>query len=101
MKDKAKKNEFKKKSFYFQDYDESKIIINNKNVNLVKVSLNRVIFLFFVFFSLVLISSIKIFHLSLSPEKNFFSRNIKSANQFQNPNIDQHFFGANYLGIPL
>ena len=79
MKDKAKKNESKKKSFYFEDYDESKIIINNKNANLVKVSLNRVIFLFFVFFSLVLISSIKIFHLSLSPEKNFFSRNINPS----------------------
>ena len=76
MKDKAKKNESKKKSFYFEDYDESKIIGNNKNANIAKVSLNRVTFLFLVFFSLVLIFSIKIFHLSLSPEKNFFSRNI-------------------------
>ena len=76
MKDKAKKNESKKKSFYFEDYDESKIIVNNKNANIAKVSLNRVTFLFLVFFSLVLIFSIKIFHLSLSPEKNFFSRNI-------------------------
>jgi len=76
VKDKAKKNESKKKSFYFEDYDESKIIVNNKNANIAKVSLNRVTFLFLVFFSLVLIFSIKIFHLSLSPEKNFFSRNI-------------------------
>ena len=50
MKDKAKKNESKKKSFYFEDYDESKIIVNNKNANIAKVSLNRVIFLFLVFF---------------------------------------------------
>ena len=76
MKDKAKKNESKKKSFYFEDYDESKIFVNNKNANIAKVSLNRVTFLFLVFFSLVLIFSIKIIYLSLSPEKNFFSRNI-------------------------
>ena len=76
MKDKANKKVSKKKSFYFEDYDESKIIINNKNANLVKVSSNKVTFLFFVFFSLVLIFTIKIFYLSLSPEKNFFSKNI-------------------------
>ena len=76
MKDKANKKESKKKSFYFEDYDESEIIINNKNANLVKVSSNKITFLFFVFFSLVLIFTIKIFYLSLSPEKNFFSKNI-------------------------
>ena len=79
MKDKIKKNDHKKKSFYFEDYDESKSIVINKNANLAKVSLNRVTFLFFVFFSLALIFSIKIFYLSLLSEKNFFSRNINPS----------------------
>ena len=71
-----KKNK-NKKSFYFEDYTESEIIHNNKNFNIVKISLNRVAFLSFVFFSLILIFSIKIIYLSLSPEKNFYSNNIK------------------------
>ncbi len=71
-----KKNK-NKKSFYFEDYTESEIIHNNKNFNIVKISLNRVTFLSFIFFSLILIFSIKIIYLSLSPEKNFYSNNIK------------------------
>ena len=76
MKDKAKKNEPKKKSFYFKDYTESDIIVNNKNSKLVRVSFNRITFLSFIFFSLILIFSIKIIYLSLSSDKNFFSENI-------------------------
>ena len=71
-----KKNK-NKKSFYFEDYTESEIIHNNKNFNIVKISLNRVAFLSFIFFSLILIFSIKIIYLSLAPEKNFYSNNIK------------------------
>ena len=71
-----KKNK-NKKSFYFEDYTESEIIHNNKNFNIVKISLNRVAFLSFIFFSLIIIFSIKIIYLSLSPEKNFYSNNIK------------------------
>ena len=71
-----KKNK-NKKSFYFEDYTESEIIHNNKNFNIVKISLNRVAFLSFIFFSLILIFSIKIIYLSLSSEKNFYSNNIK------------------------
>ena len=71
-----KKNK-NKKSFYFEDYTESEIIHSNKNLNIVKISLNRVAFLSFIFFSLILIFSIKIIYLSLSPEKNFYSNNIK------------------------
>ena len=71
-----KKNK-NKKSFYFEDYTESEIIHNNKNFNIVKISLNRVTFLSFIFFSLILIFSIKIIYLSLSSEKNFYSNNIK------------------------
>ena len=71
-----KKNK-NKKSFYFEDYTESEIIHNNKNFNIVKISLNRVTFLSFIFFSLILIFSIKIIYLSLAPEKNFYSNNIK------------------------
>ena len=68
--------ENKKKSFYFEDYTESELTDNNK-FNLVKISLNRVTFLSFVFFSLLLIFSIKIIYLSLSSEKSFYSNNVK------------------------
>ena len=57
----------KKKSFYFEDYVESEFTDNSK-FNIVKVSLNRVTFVSFIFFSLMLIFSIKIIYLSLSPE---------------------------------
>ena len=67
----------KKKSFYFQDYTESDLINNNNNFNTVKISLNRVTFLSFIFFSLILIFSIKIIYLSLSPEKVFHNNNIR------------------------
>ena len=69
----------KKKSFYFEDYTESDLINNNNNFNIVKISLNRVTFLSFIFFSLILIFSIKIIYLSLSPEpeKVFHNNNIK------------------------
>ena len=62
----------KKKSFYFEDYTESELI-DNKNSNIIKVSLNRVTFLSFIFFSLILIFSIKIIYLSLSTEKVFIA----------------------------
>ena len=67
----------KKKSFYFEDYTESDLINNNNNFNIVKISLNRVTFLSFIFFSLILIFSIKIIYLSLSPEKVFHNNNIR------------------------
>ena len=76
MKEKVKKNYFKKKSFYFKDYSESEIFFNNRNTKLVKVSLNRITFLFFIFFSLILIFSIKIIYLSSYTEKNFSSGKI-------------------------
>ena len=76
MKDKDKNKKPKKKGFYFKDYAEPDIIVNNKNIKFVKVSLNRITFLSFIFFSLILIFSIKIIYLSLSPDKNFFSENI-------------------------
>ena len=67
----------KKKSFYFEDYNESELIDNNINFNIAKISLNRVTFLSFIFFSLILIFSIKIIYLSLSPENSFYNNNIK------------------------
>ena len=67
----------KKKSFYFQDYTESEIIDNKIKQEIQKISLNRVTFLSFIFFSLILICSIKIIYLALSPEKGFYSGNIK------------------------
>jgi len=66
----------KKKSFYFEDYVETEFTDSSK-FNIVKVSLNRVTFLSFIFFSLILIFSIKIIYLSLSTEKNFYVTNMK------------------------
>ena len=71
-----KKKESKKKGFYFKDYTESDIIISSKNKNIVKVSTNRISFLSFIFFSLILIFSLKIIYLSLSPNKVFFTENV-------------------------
>jgi len=76
MKNEDNNKKFKKKGFYFKDYTESDITVNNKDTKLVKVSLNRITFLSFIFFSLILIFSIKIIYLSLSPDKNFFLENI-------------------------
>jgi len=66
----------KKKSFYFDDYTESEFIEVDKP-NIIKVSLNRVTFLSFIFFSLILIFGIKIIYLSLSTEKSHFNNNTK------------------------
>ena len=68
-----KKKTFRKKGFYFEDYKESELFNNGINLNIAKISTNRVVFLFFVFISLVLIFGIKIFYLSLSSDKNFYS----------------------------
>ncbi len=67
----------KKKSFYFQDYNEKDIFDNSITANIHKISLNRLTFLSFIFFSLILICSIKIIYLSLSPEKNLNTKSIK------------------------
>ena len=67
--------ENKKKSFYFEDYTEAELTEKNKS-NVIKVVLNRVTFLSFIFFSLMLIFSVKIIYLSLSAEKNFYSKSI-------------------------
>ena len=65
----------KKKSFYFKDYAESKLPEQNFHFNTVKVSINRITFLSFVFISILAICSIKIFYLSLSSEKIFYTKN--------------------------
>jgi len=71
MKRKIKKT--KQKSFFFEDYKESEIL-NEKNKSKIKISLNRTTFLFFIFFSLIFVSSTKIIYLSISSEKFFFSQ---------------------------
>ena len=63
----------KKKSFYFEDYTESDLIDNKNKLNIIKVSLNRVTFLSFIFLSLILIFSIKVIYLSLSTESSFYN----------------------------
>ena len=67
----------KKKSFYFEDYTESKILEQNVYFNIIKISFSRITFLFFIFLSLLAICSIKMIYLSLSTEKTFYSQNIK------------------------
>ena len=66
------------KSFYFEDYTESKILEKEVYFNIVKVSYSRITFLSFIFLSLVLICSIKMIYLSLSSEKFFYSQNVKN-----------------------
>ena len=61
---KNKNKPAKKKSFYFQDYNETELTNDSKS-KIVKILPNRVTFLFFIFFSLILIFSIKIIYLSL------------------------------------
>ena len=61
----------KQKSFFFEDYKESEIL-NEKNKKKIKISLNRVTLLFFVFFRLIFVLSTKIIYLSLSSEKKLF-----------------------------
>ena len=71
------KNKKGKKGFYFKDYKDSDLFYN-KNPNIIKVSLNRVTFLAFIFISLITIFSFKIIYLSLSPEQNLITKNIKN-----------------------
>ncbi len=70
MKTKSKTNNSNQASFYFKDYLET-----NKKNKIIKKKNNfqdRIYVLFFFFFSLVLIFSIKITHISLS-KKDFFN----------------------------
>ena len=67
---KKKKKELKQKSFFFEDYTESEILFHNKNSKQLKVSSSRIVFLFTIFLSLILIFSVKIIYLSLFPQKN-------------------------------
>jgi cell division protein FtsI (penicillin-binding protein 3) len=68
-----KKKNAKKKSFFFEDYTETKIINGSNTTKSIKISLSRVTILFFIFLSLIFIFCLKIFYLSLFPEKNIFS----------------------------
>ena len=68
MKNKTKKN-VQQKSFFFEDYTESEIAINNKNIRSIKVSSSKISFLFFVFLSFVIIFSIKILFQPRSSER--------------------------------
>jgi len=68
----------KQKSFFFKDYPETESTFEKIDNNSIKISPNRITFVFFIFSSLILIFSIKIFYLSLFPEKNFFSNKIEN-----------------------
>ncbi len=64
-----KKNN-KKKSFYFEDYTESKLDNNPKSLDSVKILPSRIVFIFFTFLCLILIFSTKITYISLSKNEN-------------------------------
>ena len=66
------------KSFYFEDYTESKILEKEVYFNIVKVSYSRITFLSFIFLSLVLTCSIKMIYLSLASDKFFYAQNVKN-----------------------
>ena len=53
----------KQKSIFFSDYQESEIAFIKKDANKIKISLNRVVFLFFIFLSLAIIFSTKVIYL--------------------------------------
>jgi len=74
MRIKKKNNELK--SFFFDDNTELGISFNKKNNDKIKVSSNKIAFLFFCFLGLIFIFSIKIIYLSLFPEKNVLSINV-------------------------
>ena len=67
-----KKNE--KKSFYFEDYNDSEFIYGKKNNNEAKISLTRINFLYFIFISLIFIFSVKIVYISVAPENFFYTK---------------------------
>ena len=59
---------------------------SKKNLSTIKVSLNRITFLFFVFLSIIIIFSTKIIYLSLAPEKKIFLE--KNKQTFVNNRAD-------------
>ena len=83
---KKKREKTKQKSFFFEDYEELEINNNKKSLNTIKVSLNRITFLFFVFLSIIIIFSTKIIYLSLTPEKKIFLE--KNKQTFVNNRAD-------------
>jgi cell division protein FtsI (penicillin-binding protein 3) len=69
MRKKSKNNNINQTSFYFEDYLETNK--KNKNIKKSKNFQDRFYLLFFLFFSLILIFSIKISHISISKSDNF------------------------------
>ena len=70
----------KKKSFYFEDYTDYENKPEKKNTKSIKIPSGRIVFLFFIFFSLIFVSSTKIIYLSLSPEKKIFTQKSRRKN---------------------
>ena len=68
----------KQKSFFFKDYTEAEIV-SDQSTTSIKISSNRISFLFFIFLSFLLIFSIKIVYLSLLSDKVLVSENVNKA----------------------
>ena len=63
-----------KKSFFFEDYNASEIEAYYTQSPHIKISIDRVNFLFSIFIILILIFSLKITYLALSEDKNYYSK---------------------------
>ena len=69
-------NQKHQKGFYFEDYAEVDNF-NKKDSNSPKISLDRIVFVFFFFVCLIFIFSVKAFYISFSKD-DVFNSNIKN-----------------------
>ncbi len=92
MRKKNKKNKSyneNQKSFYFEDYLETNL--RNKKVKNSTISQDRIYLLFFLFFSLVTIFSIKIILVSLKSVENYYQKNnISYQKTLRRDIVDRH-----------
>ena len=70
---KNKKHNVNQTSFYFEDYLETNKV--NKSLNKKKISQDRIYLLFFLFFSLIIIFSMRIIQVSLNKIEIFKQEN--------------------------
>ena len=87
----APHKEIKQKSFFFEDYKESEFLVTKGKNKYINVSLNRSSFLFFIFFSIAIIFSVKIIYLSTYSEKSFIlKKNYQSFGKKRGDIIDRN-----------
>ena len=88
---KVYQKDIKQKSFFFEDYTESDFLVIKERKKFINISLNRSSFLFFIFFSVAIIFSVKIIYLSTYSEKNFIlKKNYQSFTKKRGDIIDRN-----------